>query len=91
MSADGKYEAHQLALACFLRNVGIDQFRKMQEHEREAIAELGARLDIEGCCRALRYLGVSRKAPDLIVHANNLEAKTSGKPSTATERQELGL
>lgn len=77
MSADGQPEAHQLALACFLRNVGIDQFRKMQEHEREAIAELGARLDIEGCCKALRYLGVSRRAPDLIAHANTLEAKTA--------------
>jgi hypothetical protein len=74
---EGQHEAYQLALACFVRNVGIDQFRKKQEREREAIAELGARLDIEGCCKALRYLGVFRKAPDLIAHANNLEAETA--------------
>jgi hypothetical protein len=70
---EGQQEAHQLALVCFVRNVGIDQFRKLQEREREAIADLGAGLDFQGCVAALRYLGVARKAPDLIAHANRLE------------------
>ena len=75
MSADSKHEADRLAFACFVRNVGIDHFRKMQDREREAIAELGAGLDVQGCVRALRYLGVLRHAPDLIAHANRLEAE----------------
>jgi hypothetical protein len=89
--AAGEHEAHQLSLACFVRNVGIDQFRKMQEPEREAIADLGAGLDIEGCVKALRYLGVSRKAPDLIAHANNLEAETACQrsfPTTALQNND---
>jgi hypothetical protein len=49
---EGQQEAHQLALVCFVRNVGIDQFRKLQEREREAIADLGAHANrLEDECR----------------------------------------
>ena len=70
---DGQLEARHLAITCFLRNIGIAQFRKMPEWEREAIA-VDAGLTDPGIAAALRFIGVSRNAPDLIAHANTLEA-----------------
>ena len=70
---DGQQEAHQLTYALFVRGISLGQFRRMEDRERELCADIHAELDAPGAAKAFRYLGVSRRCPDLIAHANALE------------------